>query len=492
MVWNVRMFCGVSAPMARLIALLALVVGCRSEAREVVVPLVATAEVKGTTEPCGCTSDPLGDVARTVTLAQGGLLVDAGRLLYDSEVPAEKKAQADAKARALTNIYQDAGRIDSPPRVFTVSGVRIGVFGVTSPDIAAAKAAMEKLARPQVVVALLGMPRAAARDLLKQLDGVWFGVVGADVDDGMPEPEPVGNAWLVAPADQGRRVVRIELHVKNGRPERVLFGGEGQRKLQLERTKKRIETLTLQLDDWKKDVTADKAFIEARENERAELKEELRRLETTQPSPPPGSYFTYTLVPVRRTLARDPSTAKLLKQLDKEIGAANFAASQHETPPPPGPGDGPRYVGVEACRKCHKPAVEFWKQTVHAHAWKTLVDADKQYNYDCTGCHVTGLGKPGGPTLATAEKAGLVDVQCETCHGPGSKHVEEAGGSIIAKPAERFCADNCHTPQHSDTFQLAPYLRDILGKGHGEKARAALGEGATGHELRQKALGAAH
>jgi hypothetical protein len=471
--------------------------GCRSEAREVVVPIVATAEVKGTTEPCGCNSDPLGDVARTVVLAQGGLLVDAGRLLYDTEVPAEKKAQADAKAKTLETIYQNAARLDSAPHVYVVNGVRIGVFAVTSPDVAAARAAMEKLVRPQVVVALFGTDRSAARSMLKQLsggtmEGVWFGVVGQDVGEGMAEPEPVGNAWLVAPADQGRRVARIELHVKNGRPERVAFGGENERKLQLERTRKRIESLTLQLAEWKRDPNADKSFVAAREAELTELEGTRQKLETTQPSPPPGSYFTYSLVPVRRTLQRDARTAALLQQLDKEIGAANFAASQKEQPPPPMDPAAPRYVGINACAKCHKPAVEFWRTTVHSHAWKTLVDVGKQYNYDCTGCHVTGLGRPGGVTLATVEKAGLVDVQCETCHGPGSKHVEEAGGSILAKPAPGYCADNCHTHEHSDTFQLVPYLRDILGKGHGEKARAALGEGVTAHELRQKALGAAH
>src|SRR5438105_681653 len=165
MVWNVGMFCGVSAPMSRVLVLLAWAAGCRGEAREVVVPIVATAEVKGTTEPCGCNSDPLGDVARTVTLAQGGLLVDAGGLLYDREVPAEKKAQADAKARVLAAIYENAGRVDAAPQVFVVSGVRIGVFGATSPDVAAAKAALAKLTRPQVVVALLAMPRADARNL---------------------------------------------------------------------------------------------------------------------------------------------------------------------------------------------------------------------------------------------------------------------------------------------------------------------------------------
>ncbi|MGZ3428784.1 MAG: hypothetical protein ACXVCV_19155 [Polyangia bacterium] len=49
------------------------------------VTLVATAEVKGTPEPCGCTSDPLGDVARVATLAKGGLWLDAGSLLYNRE-----------------------------------------------------------------------------------------------------------------------------------------------------------------------------------------------------------------------------------------------------------------------------------------------------------------------------------------------------------------------------------------------------------------------
>src|SRR5438067_8876398 len=70
------------------------------------VTLVATAEVKGTPEPCGCTSDPLGDVARVATLAKGGLWLDAGSLLYNrEELSAERRPQADATAAALAQIY---------------------------------------------------------------------------------------------------------------------------------------------------------------------------------------------------------------------------------------------------------------------------------------------------------------------------------------------------------------------------------------------------
>jgi hypothetical protein len=141
---------------------------------------------------------------------------------------------------------------------------------------------------------------------------------------------------------------------------------------------------------------------------------------------------------------------------------------------------------------CHPKAVALWKTTVHAHAWKTLVDDGRAFSLDCFACHVTGAGEPErkGATLCKPEP--LTDVQCEVCHGPASAHVA-AGGiedtpSVIKRREPDFCATKCHTPQHSDTFALEAYLRDILGEGHGAKRRAELGAGPTGHELRQAAL----
>ena len=149
-------------------------------------------------------------------------------------------------------------------------------------------------------------------------------------------------------------------------------------------------------------------------------------------------------------------------------------------------------VGQAACARCHQAALNFWQKTVHAQAWKTLTDIDKQYSYDCIGCHTTGFDRPGGCNLATAEKRQLTNVQCEVCHGAGSLHVAESGEeeppSLVRKPVANFCTDNCHTKDHSDSFERSAYLRDILGLGHGEKARAGLGSGPTGRELRQQAL----
>src|SRR6185312_12994482 len=76
--------------------------------------IFALAEVRGQIGPCGCTSDPLGDISRTAQLVAdaekaGGpvFVVDAGSLLYSqSPVPAHLVAQEDLKADLLASIYK--------------------------------------------------------------------------------------------------------------------------------------------------------------------------------------------------------------------------------------------------------------------------------------------------------------------------------------------------------------------------------------------------
>ncbi len=511
--------------------------GCIAEAArppDKVVLLVATAEVKGTTEPCGCNSDPLGDVARVATLAQGGLLLDAGSLLYDKDaLSPPMRPQADAKAKRLAAIYARAavglgtddlargapkvsparlaanvtGVSAMPWKLYAVAGVKVGVFGVVQPtrfrdipiEIAQpAQAARTQIARlkkegAQVIVALLGMNRGEARALLEAVPGIGFAVVGAEVGDGMEEADRVGDTFLVAPADQGRKVARLELHL-SGPGAIAAVESNAARARRADKLERKIDSLTAQLEEWKKASDSDATFIAEREQELDAAKRERTALLLEKAPRPTGNWFSYDLQPVRTKIARDATVARELRTLARDIGHMNLEAAKAVDPPAAEDGQA-SYVGVDACKKCHKAAVEQWRGTVHAQAWRTLVDVDKQYNYECTGCHVTGWQRPGGSHLASVEKKKLVDVQCEVCHGPGSLHVAEAGleepKSLLSKPADRFCADQCHTKEHSDTFDLAPYLRDLLGPGHGEKRRAALGEGPTGHELRAKALEAA-
>jgi hypothetical protein len=82
------------------------------------------------------------------------------------------------------------------------------------------------------------------------------------------------------------------------------------------------------------------------------------------------------------------------------------------------------------------------------------------------GCHVTGYEQPGGTTVTHVEK--LQNVQCEVCHGPGSRHpLDPADKSrIVAKPATDRCLD-CHHAPHVEAFDPVAKMKEILGPGHG-------------------------
>jgi hypothetical protein len=125
------------------------------------------------------------------------------------------------------------------------------------------------------------------------------------------------------------------------------------------------------------------------------------------------------------------------------------------------------YVGVTACTACHQSERAFWDRTAHAAAYTTLTRQDKEFNLECVSCHVTGYDIPGGSTVAHVQ--GLEHVQCEVCHGPGSRHVgNPADKSLITTPARSVCAEQCHHPPHVHPGWSADEAWNlILGPGHG-------------------------
>lgn len=73
------------------------------------------------------------------------------------------------------------------------------------------------------------------------------------------------------------------------------------------------------------------------------------------------------------------------------------------------------YVGVMKCKGCHKKQFKSFSETKHAKAFD-LLSADEQKDAKCLGCHTTGYDKPA------KANAKLTGVQCEACHGAGSKY----------------------------------------------------------------------
>ncbi len=498
--------------------------------------LFFTAELKGTIEPCGCTSDPMGDIARAANVIEGtrherpAIFLDAGSTLFtedhladDDPKRTEEADKADLVAKLLGDLGLTAAGLGSedlaggkagvrfprqavnftgdaptsPPKIVDVGGVKVGVFGVAgelpgltvSDPAAAAKEAIARLRGDgaEVVVALAAMDRMAARQLAKGAPGIDLVVVGRDVPEiGRATPDVVGQTIVISPANRGQTLARIDLHVDAAGGPLTDALGPDRATAEIADLDKQIAKLAADLDKWHADPSSDAAFVKQNEDALAQMKADRADL-AARPlrTPATGSWFVLRQTPIKRALACDAAIVDEKRAFDKQVGDENVAAAKDEKPAAPAAGQA-SYVGAEECAYCHKQAVEFWKTTHHAQAFPTLEKVGKQWSRNCIGCHVTGWMEPGGSTLAVNDK--LRDVQCETCHGPASIHVDKDGKAPLAMPAADLCTSKCHLPEHSDTFQFAAYLRDILGHGHGEKRRAQLGAGPTGHELRQAAL----
>jgi hypothetical protein len=504
-----------------------------------------TAEVHGAIEPCGCTSDPLGDIARYADVVRqarseakkhGGavMLVDAGSLLYpEGGIAAKERPADDLRATFLATELSRLGlagaalgetdltggaelvsprrlasnlaaaAVVEPASVRIVGGVKVGLLGVSDAalgdalkvkgedPVKAARRDSERLRREgaEVVIVLAAVDKAVARRVARDA-GADLVVLGRQVQAGSPRAERVERAFLLAPANELQRVGRIDLVLRSGAagaPAALIdAGGPEAQALRREEINGALRQLDTDLAKWSGAAGADPTFVAGKRRERDELAAERERLTTAWAPPAAGSYFTNRLIPLRRTLPRDASMVAAIKRLDARIASVNLKNAA--PPPPPEPGR-PFYVGASRCGGCHKAAVAFWNKTVHASAWETLVKGGKQADYKCVSCHVTGYGQVGGATLGHAK--GLTDVQCETCHGPASKHVAEKGLedpiSVHRETPETTCLA-CHNEHHSDTFAYQAYLRDILGAGHGEAARRKLGDGPGGRTLRTAAI----
>jgi hypothetical protein len=511
--------------------------------------------VAGTLEPCGCTSDPLGDIARYTGLVRGAgrsnevLVVDAGGLLYPAAEIDDKRAEgADLRAaflaqelsrlpfggaalgeldlsrgpekvrprRLAANVEADAkAPLTREGVVHTVGGIKVGVLGLSDPGLlsrqgqklgwkiedpvvaARREAARLRAAGAEIVIALGAFERPLARQVARAgvVDVI---VVGQGTEDGMARADEVEGTFIVAPADELERVGRLDLFVragqgqrgdqpgdKDGRVRLVDAGGEDARALERAQLERKRAQLEQELARFEKDSSADPTFVASKRQEREALVARAKELSGPFVPPSTGSYLINQLIPLRRVLPRDPKLAAAMRALDQKVGAANLRRAE---PPPPAPEGRAKFVGDSSCARCHKPAMAFWKTTVHARAWKTIVDGGKTGFDDCVSCHVTGFGEIGGSSLGHV--TGLTSVQCETCHGPGSLHVAAQGleepAAVRLKTQEATCV-RCHNTKHSDTFDFTAYLRDVLGTGHGAKARAALGPGPTGASLRSAA-----
>lgn len=437
----------------------------------------------------------------------GDLISGLGPLDVRSPTGAAALA-AHGLPRVIANLDAPAENMVAPPshRVVELkkaeTTLKAGVTAVVDPElpeagrlgrlgdpVAALQAEVKAMrdAGVGLTVAIAHGRRPFAERIAKEVEGLDVVIVG--VVEGT-ERQKVGEAtgqlggtFIVEPGEQLQSLTHLTVSVAPGqavvpRSEAwVVQPPKAVRQEELARVRERLEK-------FRADPSADPSFIQRLEAEATSLEQSM----AAEPEGPVVAVFDQVKVTCK--LPPDADAKEDLSAYTAWVAKQNeaFYAGKQAPPPPEGT---PGYAGIEECETCHEEAVEFWRTTVHAGAYQTLVDTNQHFDLACVGCHVTGYRKPGGSEVV--ENQGLRDVQCEQCHGPGTFHVEEpeaakGGAQHIQLEAPRDVCDECHTPEHSDTFDYEAYLRDVLGEGHGAEARAKLGDGPTGAELRAAGL----
>jgi len=124
---------------------------------------------------------------------------------------------------------------------------------------------------------------------------------------------------------------------------------------------------------------------------------------------------------------------------------------------------GDNYMFADACNKCHPDHYRRWQKTDHAQTYKSLIKVEKHFDEECIACHTLGFKQPGG--FNDIQHVGeFANVQCESCHGPGRKHVESKGKTKMYRDLTggKMCL-RCHIEERSPDFDLETYFENVCG-----------------------------
>jgi hypothetical protein len=469
------------------------------------VRIALVTDLKGYLEPCGCTSDPLGGIDRLAAqiraLREGPvpvLFLIAGDTFFDTAtIEPVRVDQATRNAKTLAGILDDLDvtavlpgpsdraqpsetldalkaatdfpwlamqgdvelmRVKAGDLRLAVVGVRPGADpNAVKPRVASAEADSE------LTIALVdGSRRDASR--IGAINGVDLLIQGGlDEDDPVP-PREAGRAWLLHASRQGQGLTVVDVYQKkNG--EAFVDRSDWSRAERARRLDAQLSDLGEKIVAWEKSGDVDAADLDVQRARLAALQQERLALDGPAPSTN-GNALDVTWIPLPKKAPKDSAVESLMRKHDKVVNDANRIAFANLKPPPLGPDD-TAYVGSAACSGCHQPAYAWWSTHAHGHAYRTLQERNKEYNLDCVGCHVTGYEQPGGSTVTHNLNLALVNVGCESCHGPGAAHAknpEEVG--ILRDTPASTCAQ-CHNTEHSDLFDYESYKKTLVVPGHG-------------------------
>ncbi|QEG00059.1 Perchlorate reductase subunit gamma precursor [Stieleria maiorica] len=193
----------------------------------------------------------------------------------------------------------------------------------------------------------------------------------------------------------------------------------------------------------------------------------------------------YARVPLTDEFKDAPEMRKLMadyQQQLEQLGLSGLGLS-----PIPHP-SGEKFIGSEACGKCHTTAFDIWEGSGHAEATAHIVeptegrgDVARHFDPECLSCHVTGWNPQNyypyeSGYLSLEQSSHLTGNGCENCHGPGASHAaaeaENSGVSeerkkslrlamqLPLEKAKEHCME-CHDLDNSPDFHDDGAFEDV-------------------------------
>jgi hypothetical protein len=418
--------------------------GARSGSEALDLPIYFTCDTRGRLEPCGCFTGQYGGLTRLKSVLDGEAPSGAVRVDIGDAIGGREDYDL-IQYRYLLGAYAamkyDALNIGH--REAQLSAAQLRELGASSPVPILSANLLDKAARKPIFEACRIVVRNGYRvALLGVVDPRGLGEnlgAGLEVEDmevtlarEVPKVRPKADLIVLLAFTDEETLARL---AEQFYEIEVILGGNVSQPAQ--ELKRRNRSLIYFVTNESRAL----GILQLRLRPGAGLRvaaNEIRLLRDDIPQDPALSQMAQAYRDeVRRTRLRvdDPANAAA-----ESIPGVRAAAG---------------YAGSGRCVQCHKSAGEAWAKSGHARAFATLLERKADADPKCIGCHTTGFGALSGYRRQFGRDK-LIDVGCESCHGPGSLHVQQREGdktiNFTFRPLDAGDCKKCHYGEFSRPF----------------------------------------
>ena len=435
------------------------------------ITIIYTTDTLGYLEPCGCGGRKWGGLSKRASYIKSVLaenpecvIVESGNLAYRS-VLSKPTAQLETVVQALKymgytatgvgsidvsfeNEFYDVLKSNELPvlnidesqhdwaqsyLIKDVNGVKIGVisFGAVEPgrkyklsDFKLRYQAFKEARQLSDVLVVMDQAGLVTDDwLLRNVNrlGTPDIVITENTGKNSTESRWVGNTMIVPASKQGMYVGRIDIEIT----------GNG----------KKSTFSRIAMDE---SISDDKAVLEMVESYKAEQRRQMQ-LQVISNNQAEQSQIVLN----QKTLTTEQCEGIQSEAVSDNHSKKSFTATNTVIKISPIETGG-AYYNYQTCVSCHESKYIDWKQTRHAKALDTLVNANETIA-DCLPCHSESYRRT---TSVITDPTLMLGVECASCHYDILPHGADNKKKCDTEAIKTRC-NNCHTKERSPNFDLA-------------------------------------